>query len=685
MKYKIISVESRKGGVGKTTAALNLSRLLIDNGYAVLFIDIDITGTNVIEALDSSYWKQIINPIQFKGKNANLLSLYQEIFMRGMKLPSWKYLDDTEDSIDFGLRKGNINILGSEIYNKIDNGKQSNLICNPSLLFDELHAFWFVEFLQGICNSFAEKIDNNKIAIVLDNSPGFVGINPAIHDWLTDIGPINGKFLTISSLDKQDLISCSRAIDHLHELFQNKFKGAKLYSETIKEKTTKDFNLSGVAKNFYLRIASKNISEEIEQAYNPQNIRKIDFTKKPQSYQAIIINKVPIEIKDSSFLYDFSEIRNLSGNGKVMNELLGNHNDKKINHLVFYDEYINLQFIEPSLSRNNKYFDRSSDLSIVKRHFSRLEKTIIENRKAIKYNDNLSRINRNFDLIEKNIVLYQKELEKLIDRLKRSNRSYIIKLINKEWYPETPIETLRQYFNEFLIDYSHSNFYYEDEFEKGERMEMFFKDFIYQIEHQLLKYKTSSFYHDNSLLNPSFNAVLFLAISPYLGDKHTFEILTEIATTVLLIQLENFSKNQSSNTDNQSFREFLISESISTHSLKEEKFYRLYKMSNRRIGKDETFIANFYNSFCKAQIRLIDIDKDFDFLIDVLKQISCGSENRKEVVFPFIKDVLDSVIINKTVPHSRAYDEMNKGFKNAIYMTEFQESLKSITKNWEVL
>ena len=47
MKYKIISVESRKGGVGKTTAALNLSNLLVERGYKVLLLDIDITGTSI--------------------------------------------------------------------------------------------------------------------------------------------------------------------------------------------------------------------------------------------------------------------------------------------------------------------------------------------------------------------------------------------------------------------------------------------------------------------------------------------------------------------------------------------------------------------------------------------------------------------------------------------------------------
>ena len=47
-----VSVESRKGGVGKTTAALNLARLFQKRQHAVLFLDVDMTGTNAVDALE---------------------------------------------------------------------------------------------------------------------------------------------------------------------------------------------------------------------------------------------------------------------------------------------------------------------------------------------------------------------------------------------------------------------------------------------------------------------------------------------------------------------------------------------------------------------------------------------------------------------------------------------------------
>ena len=55
---EIYSVESRKGGVGKTTIALNLAKALVKKKYDVLLIDCDITGTPITNAAaHSAFWK----------------------------------------------------------------------------------------------------------------------------------------------------------------------------------------------------------------------------------------------------------------------------------------------------------------------------------------------------------------------------------------------------------------------------------------------------------------------------------------------------------------------------------------------------------------------------------------------------------------------------------------------------
>lgn len=51
------SIESRKGGVGKTTVALNLGAKLLEVGYKVLLLDCDITGTSISECIFGEYNK----------------------------------------------------------------------------------------------------------------------------------------------------------------------------------------------------------------------------------------------------------------------------------------------------------------------------------------------------------------------------------------------------------------------------------------------------------------------------------------------------------------------------------------------------------------------------------------------------------------------------------------------------
>jgi cellulose biosynthesis protein BcsQ len=59
----MISVESRKGGVGKTTAALCLARTLLRRGFSVLVLDMDVTGTNAADIAKSPFWIDDIHTI----------------------------------------------------------------------------------------------------------------------------------------------------------------------------------------------------------------------------------------------------------------------------------------------------------------------------------------------------------------------------------------------------------------------------------------------------------------------------------------------------------------------------------------------------------------------------------------------------------------------------------------------
>ena len=90
----IVSVESRKGGVGKTTAALNLARILLEKKkHAVLFLDVDITGTNVCDCGDSPFWKDICHFVPDTARNrsrvVNLLEIFERQFMSGLGTPKF--------------------------------------------------------------------------------------------------------------------------------------------------------------------------------------------------------------------------------------------------------------------------------------------------------------------------------------------------------------------------------------------------------------------------------------------------------------------------------------------------------------------------------------------------------------------------------------------------------------------
>ena len=153
--YKIFSVESRKGGVGKTTVALNLAKALTRKKYDVLLIDCDITGTPITKAtLHSSFWKkdvvvayenkEIEEGNRKNGKNEqinnsteskpyNLLEFFEKTYLKGLILEN-KIIE----GLDYDPQK--IHLIGSEIY---DN--DGNLIIDPRYLLDDLHSYWFLD------------------------------------------------------------------------------------------------------------------------------------------------------------------------------------------------------------------------------------------------------------------------------------------------------------------------------------------------------------------------------------------------------------------------------------------------------------------------------------------------------------------------------------------------------------
>lgn len=205
---EIYSVESRKGGVGKTTIALNLAKVLARKKYDVLLIDCDITGTPITKAAwHSPFWKRHViaafkgHP-DMDGTPFNLISYYKTVFLKGKE-------DDENVILKHETLNGKIHLIGSDLYD--ENGK---LIIDPRDLMDDLHSYWFLDMIKDMIYNYCKDSTLSRQAIVLDNSPGYVGIGKCIRDWLTSDNEVNAKFVLVSSLDEQDIASTiSSAID----------------------------------------------------------------------------------------------------------------------------------------------------------------------------------------------------------------------------------------------------------------------------------------------------------------------------------------------------------------------------------------------------------------------------------------------------------------------------------------
>ena len=152
----IVSVESRKGGVGKTTAALCLARTLLRRGYSVLVLDMDVTGTNAADIAKSPFWIGDIHIIcegnkeKSRNRPLNLITLFDKKFMTGQAAPEFSTAAKPRNVL-IDLTK--VNILGSQLY-QIDGGRGTSCIECPAILFDNLHTLWLLEFLKQITGNF---------------------------------------------------------------------------------------------------------------------------------------------------------------------------------------------------------------------------------------------------------------------------------------------------------------------------------------------------------------------------------------------------------------------------------------------------------------------------------------------------------------------------------------------------
>ncbi len=720
--YYVISIESRKGGVGKTTAALNLSRLLAKRRqYAVLFLDVDITGTNIVDSLDSPFWKNYTKALFPHGNRAhegklNLLELFDKHFMIGKNVYEFSLEKNDKEKCTIDLNS--INIIGSQIYSdENDNINGSHYcICSPSILFDELHSFWFVAFLKQMCDNFAKVVGqkDKRAVIIIDNSPGFVGISPAIHQWLTDIGPDRGKLLTVSTLDEQDLISCCYAVNTIHEQLSVKHDVA-LQMASILDKNSKKAATNKEIKDkiFYLRLLEEKNDKNSDLKYylnlHNQNENKRNYLIEPSRYQNWIINRVPGVIKEGLIKNDVGRIfrRTMgSGNGKDLYDLprkIWNQNSNlwgefPQDNLVSYDEYIEWQFQRKVTESSERRF----------------------NQKGMQYHHNIEKLKERLFLLKRNISIVemfsyteerqisQQKFKELSDFVRQAQQIsdeavsllnflgpyYIPRLIRNKWLPEYPFKILKESFD-MLIAESELPFERPFEFEiddKIHREELYHE--TKQFYHQLRQYIDSYIQADANSIQKQFASFAYVVLweSGIVSfRKPFFKEMIDFFATIFFIQ-HNHLNLYRKKYPKASLQQFLVNAEFSEKDFHrfEEQFMEMrehVKMNNffRKFmyREEKSGFPSFYKALCKAQARLLDLHEDIEFLFFVIQRLL--KSDSKIQFLPYIRKVLEDVIEKKVITHSEGRKRCAKGFAEADYMQEFIHTLSMVARKWGMI
>ena len=405
--YIIVSVESRKGGVGKTTVVLNLAKLLRER-YHVLVLDVDVTGTSINAIEGISVWRKSVRLLKDKKRESiNLLQFFKEQYLLGRY--SMNFSEDGDaDSIK--IYPDFVNVIGSELY-----AADGTLLYDPSIIFDEIHDYWLLDMIRGISHSFSEAFtDGKKSVIILDNSPGYVGLGKSIHDLLTDMGPQRGKFLSVSSLDIQDIDSCLKAVKNIETLVQGKEKGATLFHEENPDLA--QLKAGCIEQEIFDRLA--NGDEELSY-YSEPNRQHANL----DSYQALVLNKVPLNVKNGILVYRYekSENRVLQ---EVFTALCG---ENPQDYMIPYDESIHYQFFKnnlilPKPIEDNKHERLIRQLESLRKRSSKIEMYFqTDEWRRIAYS--LNTLNR--------------DLGRLPDSLNEIGLFDQAAHINSAWYPES--------------------------------------------------------------------------------------------------------------------------------------------------------------------------------------------------------------------------------------------------------
>lgn len=327
----IYSIESRKGGVGKTTIALNLATVLSEKNSLVLILDFDFLGTSMAEAIEESqYWKkQEILVAKRKGGednkdyNVNLIDLLKSL---------------TEGSFGSFLtvplsnsNKGNILAIGSKFPTKDNN--------DIHIIIDELHIYGYINLLEKLTQKLVTLNPNyQNYSIIIDHSPGDSCLHNAFNEWIIKNCSVDrAKFIFVSSFDPQDFHAC----------VESAFKIKSFVDKIDLYRSIEPIHVKSIPQEDHC-IFYDILDERITL---PQKT-----TNHAQAYISLLLNKVPEVVFNDELRLDFKMD---DEKNKLFNEIAQYADNRRYpQNLIKYDDTISLQYMTSRVipMSNNKGF-----------------------------------------------------------------------------------------------------------------------------------------------------------------------------------------------------------------------------------------------------------------------------------------------------------------------------------------
>lgn len=633
--YTLISVESRKGGVGKTTAALNIGYLLKDKSH-VLILDVDITGTSISAIRNSRFWRDdAYLLIGMDGKTMNLLQYFTESYLKGKEIADFSLKEEDGKIL---VKQDTINVIASELYSE-----DASLLYDPSLLLENIHIYWLTELINKICTNFAASFDDKKpCVIILDNSPGFVGIGKAVHDILTNVGPLEGKFLTVSSLDTQDLESCLKAIFTINNEYERK----------LNDVLTPDADSS--TGDFYAEVK---LSGSTEYGYYKNQPQKV----KLPTYQGVVINKVAKEIVEGGSRYDFERL--LTPQLQPIYDSLTEGDVTKC--MVPFDNVLLTQFYGTLVLRDSSqkpnYRSLNARLGTIESQIHGIE--------------DLSAEELPLDLLRK-----ANGLEATIDSLKGAliacGYEIMASKFNPEWAPTRPLQKLLDVMKRMDYALPSKELYFPQKARMREVMLGYprLSELIQtlSIQSHILTWFASSVASvacEISLCMPNMagrgNGVNSHGHVGMYGLKEDWSLSIDVTLVKWVESICDLVRQEGG----LEIPALIINEKAGRFD---------YILSSIIEHKD--FIRYFKETVC----RLMDVVPDMRILLALIRTITINNEGSYTKDVDFVS-FLNRKIITKELTYNQAKERMYDELRDSDYMESYRSVLKTILRNWKLL